>query len=166
MCGCFCYCKPSRRPHDDNGDPSADKIFHKGWQSIIVSLGIAVFEDEVLSFHVSEFGQPATSPHQHPVATRRAHRNKANHRHRLLRPRRQRPSSRRTADEANKFAPLHGCPQASGSSSVSLSTRTGRVGGRLNEISLAVAMSGVGLGCVKTPKLNLRTEISSRLQSI
>jgi hypothetical protein len=27
-------------------------------------------------------------------------------------------------------------------------------------------MSVAGLGCVKTPKLNLRTEISSRLQSI
>jgi hypothetical protein len=28
------------------------------------------------------------------------------------------------------------------------------------------SMSPKGLGCVKTPKLNLRTEISSRLQSI
>jgi len=27
-------------------------------------------------------------------------------------------------------------------------------------------MSAMGLGCVKTPKLNLRTEISSQLQSI
>jgi hypothetical protein len=29
-----------------------------------------------------------------------------------------------------------------------------------------VPRSAPGLGCVKTPKLNLRTEISSRLQSI
>jgi hypothetical protein len=30
---------------------------------------------------------------------------------------------------------------------------------------LRKVMSPMGLGCVKTPKLNLRTEISSRLQS-
>jgi hypothetical protein len=36
-----------------------------------------------------------------------------------------------------------------------------------SRLSLFVSgMSEMGLGCVKTPKLNLRTEISSRLQSI
>src|SRR5262249_56242465 len=93
---------------NDYRDPSGDKIGRQHWQSVILTLGPAEGDMNVLAFDIARV--PQSQPKCHLVPSRFARRPAAeepDHRHgRLLRARRERPR-RRAAEQCDERAPSY-----------------------------------------------------------
>src|SRR5262249_10845561 len=108
---------------NDYRDPSGDKIGRQHWQSVILTLGPAEGDMNVLAFDIARV--PQSQPKCHLVPSRFARRPAAeepDHRQRrLLRARRQRPSGYTAAEKSDEFPPpqsieLHLVPASQGRS--------------------------------------------------
>jgi hypothetical protein len=91
---------------DDGGDPPVDQIGRQCRQPIVLAVRVAVFDRHVAAFGMTGFAQAfAECGEEMGELGRRGAVQISNHRHRLLRARRERPS-RRAAEQSDELWPL------------------------------------------------------------
>src|SRR5262249_6892207 len=125
------HCPWSAAGRRDHGHLTCNQISRHRRQSVIVALRPTIFDQDILTFDVAEFTEPfaergdVVSIRVGPCATQQA-----DHRHRwLLRARRERPRSRRAAEQRDELAARH---------SITSSARPSRVGGTVTPRAFAV----------------------------
>ena len=103
----------------DHGDPSANQIGRQRRQPIDLILGPAVFDRHVLALDIAGVLQALAKCAQTVrERVRRCGVEEPDHRHRrLLRARRERPRSRRAAEQRDELAPLHSITSSARASS-------------------------------------------------
>src|SRR5262249_15997185 len=115
----------------DHSHMTADEIIDECGQSIVLAIGPAVLDRRILALDIAGFAQaPTESGYPGGECYIRSAVEETNQRHRrLLRPRRERPRSRRAAEERNELATFH---------SITSSARTRIVVGIVTPSALAV----------------------------
>src|SRR5262249_31901740 len=101
--------RPRRRiaNRSDNGDATADEVGHERRQAVVFAVQPMILHRHVLALYVAGFGEAFTERAcMARGAIERPTADKADHRHRLLRARRERPRSR-AAEKRDEIATLH-----------------------------------------------------------
>src|SRR5262249_56970779 len=102
----------SKASCDDYRHLTTNQINCERGQPIVLALGRAMFDDDVLTFDVASFLQPFCEPCR-ILGENRCVIKKSNGRYgRLLRTRHQRPCHCRAANQRNELAPPHCSPEA------------------------------------------------------
>ena len=106
---------------DDHRDRPAGQFARQHWQPVELVLGPTVLDRDVLAFGITALLQPWLKPAQASAVTSGdCGCDEADHRHRrLLRARRERPSSCRAAKQRDEFAPLHSITSSASESRLS-----------------------------------------------
>src|SRR5262249_11686666 len=110
------------------------ELRRQSWQSIVLSLRVAVFDRQVAPLDIAGFGENLTK--QRLQVRKRSGETRAeitDHRRRLLRPRRQWPRRRRAAEQRDELAALHLRDH-----SITSSARASSVGGTVRPSARAV----------------------------
>src|SRR5262249_6135309 len=105
---------------DDHRHLTTHQLRRHLWQSIVLALGPAVFDRHIAPLHIAGFGQ-APAEYRYPWRARpwRKRIEIANHRHRLLRARRERPRDSRAAEKREELAPPHSITSSASESRLS-----------------------------------------------
>src|SRR6266446_3731051 len=152
-CGCGGFCSLDRNVaanRDDDIHSAVDQIRRQGWQSIDLIVRRSVFDRHVLAFDIPGLLQAPVKSEYLIAARFEGHAaEQTDHRHRLLRARRERPRGCRAPEKRDELAALH---------SITLSARSTRPAGTSWPIAFAVLRlmtSSKWVGC--------STEISAGL---
>src|SRR5207247_1839078 len=104
---------------DNHGHGTANELGRKHRQPVILIVGPAIFDCHVLALDEAGFVQALTEGRDmSDQRTGRHAAEKTDHRHRLLRARRERPRRRRAADERDELAAFHSITSSARASSV------------------------------------------------